>query len=231
MMLKDIHSHFVYGMDDGAKTKDDMYRMLTAAVQDHIGQLYATPHITPGIEPFQTERFERHFAEAEAFCRDQAYPIRLFKGAEILYTPAISPYARHGELPMLGDTGRILVEFSPEIPRQELYRALTLLHDAGYQIIAAHIERYRCLREPFAVEQLLKSFPSLMLQVNARSITGQMPMVARLLIHHWLKAQLIDYIASDAHRLPERPYLQTAALEALNRICPADYARSLIEAD
>ena len=28
----DIHAHFVYGVDDGAKTPDDMYRMLDAAM-------------------------------------------------------------------------------------------------------------------------------------------------------------------------------------------------------
>ena len=53
----DIHSHFVYGMDDGAKTREDMEAMLVAAYADGIKSLVATPHMTPGIKPFDTEPF------------------------------------------------------------------------------------------------------------------------------------------------------------------------------
>ena len=42
----DIHAHFVYGVDDGAKTPEDMYRMLDAANADGITCLFATPHAT-----------------------------------------------------------------------------------------------------------------------------------------------------------------------------------------
>ena len=62
MKLCDIHSHFIYGMDDGAATREDMFRMLTVAYKDNIALLFATPHITPGVSPFDAERFVRHFS-------------------------------------------------------------------------------------------------------------------------------------------------------------------------
>ena len=49
--LAGIHAHFVYGMDDGAKTREDMEAMLDAAYADGITSLVATPHMTPGIKP------------------------------------------------------------------------------------------------------------------------------------------------------------------------------------
>lgn len=48
----DIHSHFVYGVDDGAKTRADMEAMLDAAYADGVTSLFATSHMTPGISPF-----------------------------------------------------------------------------------------------------------------------------------------------------------------------------------
>ena len=64
MKFSDIHSHFVYGMDDGAQTVQDMEAMLDAAVADGVGCLIATPHMTPGVHPFNEERFWRHLFEA-----------------------------------------------------------------------------------------------------------------------------------------------------------------------
>ena len=32
----DYHAHFVYGVDDGARTREEMYAMLDAAVQDGV---------------------------------------------------------------------------------------------------------------------------------------------------------------------------------------------------
>ena len=49
--FRDIHSHFLYGLDDGAQSRQDMERMLYAAYQDGIVHRYATPHALPGVAP------------------------------------------------------------------------------------------------------------------------------------------------------------------------------------
>lgn len=41
--FSDIHSHFLYDIDDGAKTREDMEAMLDAANADGIASLFATP--------------------------------------------------------------------------------------------------------------------------------------------------------------------------------------------
>ena len=41
--FRDIHSHFVYGVDDGARTREDMEAMLDAAHADGIASLVSTP--------------------------------------------------------------------------------------------------------------------------------------------------------------------------------------------
>lgn len=73
------------------------------------------------------------------------YPIRLVPGAEILCTPAMVPYARSRRLMTLGDSNRVLAEFSPSIPMKDMEALLAVLEESGYQPIIAHGERYRCL--------------------------------------------------------------------------------------
>ena len=43
----DYHAHFVYGVDDGAQTREEMYAMLDAAAADGVRHLFATSHSTP----------------------------------------------------------------------------------------------------------------------------------------------------------------------------------------
>lgn len=52
MGYRDIHSHYLYGLDDGTKTKQEMEAMLDAAQADDISSLFATPHVIPGVRFF-----------------------------------------------------------------------------------------------------------------------------------------------------------------------------------
>ena len=40
----DYHAHFVYGVDDGARTREEMFAMLDAAAADGVTRLFATSH-------------------------------------------------------------------------------------------------------------------------------------------------------------------------------------------
>ena len=46
----DYHAHFVYGVDDGARTREEMFAMLDAAAADGVTRLFATSHSTPGMD-------------------------------------------------------------------------------------------------------------------------------------------------------------------------------------
>ena len=64
----DYHAHFVYGVDDGAQTREEMYAMLDATAADGVRHLFATSHSTPGMERFPQEVYDRHLALARAYC-------------------------------------------------------------------------------------------------------------------------------------------------------------------
>lgn len=119
----DYHAHFVYGVDDGAQTREEMYAMLDAAAADGVRHLFATSHSTPGMERFPQEVYDRHLALARAYCTQKGYDLKLEHGSELLYTPAAGYAAVQRQLLTLGDTGWVLLEFVPN-KRQRSWKRL-----------------------------------------------------------------------------------------------------------
>ena len=220
----DIHSHFVYGMDDGAQTKSEMEAMLDAAYADGIAFLYATPHVTPGVHPFDEALYRRHLAEARQYCWEKQYYMRLYAGAEVMYTPAMERYAAQKRLPTLGDTHRVLMEFTPRIPFREMEAAARLLEDAGYRLVVAHMERYACLAQGQNARRL-RDGHAVSYQVNTSSVIGGRGFLSDRRLTGWLQEGLIDFVASDAHDCRCRPYQMRAAYHALREQCTRAYAR------
>lgn len=212
----DIHAHFLYGIDDGAQTKQDMMDMLDAANRDGIGNLIATSHRMPGVRPFPEEAYEQRLMEARQYCKACSYPITIHSGAEILYTPAIRHEAQEHQLKTLADTEYILVEFVPDIAYKEMDEALQFLEDCGYMTIVAHIERYRCLRGMGAYR--LKKSHRIYYQMNANTILKQQRFYKAYIIRRWLRDGLIDFVASDSHNCTSRSTKMKKAYEELVQI-------------
>lgn len=221
----DIHAHFVYGVDDGPRTLEDMQCMLDAAYADGIACLFATPHVTPGIHSFPSERFRSHLKEAKEYCCHMGYDITLYEGAEILYTPTIERFAYERKLPTLAGTDRILMEFVPDISISEIRQALLLTQQCGYRPILAHIERYDCfygrgayqIKEQFDVE----------FQMNCTTVLRGRGFFKNQCIKKWLKAGLIDFIATDSHDCERRATRMKQTYEILENRYGSLYARRL----
>ena len=98
----DYHAHFVYGVDDGARTREEMFAMLDAAAADGVTRLFATSHSTPGMEPFPRDVYQRHLDFARAYCAEKGYDLMLESGSELLYTPAAAYAAAEHSLVTLG---------------------------------------------------------------------------------------------------------------------------------
>lgn len=203
--FSDIHGHFVYGVDDGAKTREDMEAMLDRANATGITTLFSTPHMTLGLKPFPEEDYRQHLAQAQAYCREKGYPIEIYAGAELLYTPAMKQHILEHRLPTLASSEYVLVEFVPDASLQEIESALTQLTDAGYVTVVAHIERYKALSSYGTVRRLKEQY-NICYQLNCASVIEGRGFLKTRMIHRWLKNGLIDYVASDAHGPNWRPF-------------------------
>lgn len=227
MKLSDIHSHFIYGMDDGAQTRQEMEEMLDSAWADGVSALVATPHMTPGVYSFPEERFVRHFEQATAYCQSRGYAMKLYPGAEVLYTPALEQYLFNHRLPTLaGCSSYVLLEFAPAIHFAEISAAVELLERNGYIPILAHVERYKALVGSNIYR--LKEGHSVLYQVNCNTVIQGDGFFRKIQVNKWFRDGLIDYVASDSHNCHSRKTRMTEAYSVLGNRYGDEYASRLV---
>ena len=200
----DLHTHVVYGVDDGARTEEQMRAILDAAAANGITTLVATTHATPGLEAFPQERYQRHLDAAQAYCQQQGYGLRLYPGAELLYNPMLRDAARENGLPTLAGTDWVLMEFLPQTSAKELENGLEEVAVCGYSILMAHVERYRCLESRGLLEKLKARYP-VACQMNGSTVLEPGSFWKRRRVERWLSSGVIDVVASDAHNTTSRP--------------------------
>lgn len=221
----DIHAHFIYGVDDGAKTREDMETMIDAAYADGVGTLVATPHQTPGVKPFAKSLFQQRVKEAREYCFQKQYDLEIYTGSELLYTPLLNQYSRENELQTYQGRSYILIEFVPSVSYREIDEALTNLKQQGYQIVVAHIERYECLAKRNAYR--LKDKHDVKFQMNCSTVIDSKGFIKDQKIRQWLKDQLIDAIATDSHDCRRRPTRMTEAYNVIAAEVNSMYARKV----
>ena len=59
--MVDIHSHILYGVDDGAKTIDDSIKLIDEMVESGITKFILTPHRRKGMFEETKEKVEENF--------------------------------------------------------------------------------------------------------------------------------------------------------------------------
>ncbi|NCB35429.1 MAG: hypothetical protein EOM58_05230 [Clostridia bacterium] len=216
--LCDIHHHIVWGIDqDGPKTMEDSKAMALAAVRDGITHVVTTPHVMPGIAPFDGERFRQRLAALQSWCRDQGQGLRLYPGAEIFYTPMTVQYLNEGRVPTMNGTAYVLVEFDPGERYEQIRKACGELTAHGYIPILAHTERYTTLvRHPKAALALREEL-GLAYQVNCSTIINPKGFWQQRFIKSLLKEGALDHIATDSHNITTRPVRMKEAIAALAR--------------
>ena len=57
----DIHSHILYGVDDGAKTINDSIRLIDEMVKQDVTKFILTPHRRKNMFEESSEKIEEHF--------------------------------------------------------------------------------------------------------------------------------------------------------------------------
>lgn len=213
-MYTDIHSHVIWGVDDGAEEREETFRMLREAAADKITRIICTPHVTPGVYEFPEEIFERHFAAAEEYIAQENLPLQLYRGAEILYTDNTPRLLREKRVPTLAGTNCAMIEFSPTDTLDRITDALQKVAGAGFIPVIAHMERYPAIGKIRQVEEMKSRFHALV-QINARSLIRKQSLLRRGFFDSLFREGLVDFIATDTHAFAGRETCMTPGMEAL----------------
>lgn len=206
----DIHSHVLYGMDDGAKTVEDSVAMLELAAASGTTDLVATPHANSQYT-FRPDLIDAQIAELQARTHVRLHPGCDFHLSAGNVDDALANPVKY----TIGHGAYLLVEF----PELGVFRAadeiLRELLDAGLVPIISHPERNEHLRKQ--TDDLARWVEEgCYLQVTAASLTGLFGPDARRGGEALIERGLVHIVASDAHDIRRRtPVLR----EAYGRLC------------
>ena len=196
----DWHSHILPGVDDGVSSMEHAIKTLNYYEKIGISDVWLTPHIMEDI-PNQTAELSKRFEELL-----KAYDgtVKLHLAAENMIDNLFNERLASRDLLPIGPQGdHLLMETSYFQPPLNLYDTLQHIHEAGYQPILAHPERYAYMDA--ADYDRLKQM-RVKLQLNLVSLLGGYGPVAQE------KAQLIlakgyyEFYGSDLHRLDSFKY-------------------------
>lgn len=194
----DIHSHILPGLDDGAADIEESVAMLRTAWKEGITDIVATPHYRAGRPSASPEEIREGVRKLQARADEENIPVRLYPGNEILYFSELPDCLREEKVLTLNGSRSVLVEFLPDVQFRSLRNAAEDILTAGYRMILAHVERYRCLtQDPERPEYLLDI--GVQFQINASSVTGQAGGEVKRFVDRLLRAEQVDYIGTDAH--------------------------------
>lgn len=202
MPFADIHTHILWGVDDGPSGPEQMLRMLDAAYADGVRLLCLTPHYHPGYFGRNRDKSREVFGQLERYAGEKYPDMQLYLANELRYDSNCISWLEEGFCRTIGE-GSVLVDFSAGESGKKIQEAMYRLLNAGYQPILAHVERYPHLRGDIRALRKLRS-QGVMFQITAGSVFGAFGLGAKVAARRLLKEDLVDMVASDAHDMARR---------------------------
>ncbi len=218
----DIHSHIIFGVDDGAKTIEQTRALLLESYNQGIRVIIASPHRRKNMFETNKEIIFKNFKIVKEMASKIAPDFYVYLGAEIYYTLDVLKKLETGEYWPIKNTKYILIEFSTYITYNELYRAVSRILSIGFFPIIAHIERYDCLAgEPDKVRELINL--GALTQVNAESVLkpklyGDILKTFKIRAKLFLKEDVVYFIASDVHNTKDRKMYMKDAYKKIKKL-------------
>ena len=195
----DIHSHLLYGVDDGAKTIEDSISILSDLKDLGYTDVILTPHYIKDshYDSTRSENLKRLKVLREEL-QNNNININVYLGNEIYIDDDIEDFLNNNVISSLNDSNFLLIELpmSGEYPNyKEIFNYLI---KKNYNVILAHPERYMAFQKDFSkIEEL--SEIGVYFQCNIESIVGRYGKTAKKTIKKILKAHKINFLATDIH--------------------------------
>ena len=237
MKVVDIHTHIVYGIDDGAWDLDEALKLLAREYEQGVRGIFCTNHSDYMSEDDNYKNYHKRFDQLRKLAAESYPELRLYKGCEVLCRqddmPETVERVRNDVYPTMNGTKYVLTEFNPKRTNgtAEMRYCLKYVLDQGYIPIIAHAERYHSIYDN-PLENLieLKELGCLV-QINLYSVEqdkGSVDPYRKELANLFLKHHLVDFVGTDTHSLS---YKRTEALigaEALERKYGKEYAEEVL---
>lgn len=193
----DIHSHLLFGIDDGAQTFDDTLHLIQPLMDFGIKHFITTPHVMQHVWENTSEIITNRQNEVNILLQEKGINIKLKAAAEYLMNDHFVQLFKSHSLLTLKDN-YVLVEMSYINAPIQLYEIIFDLQVAGYKPVLAHPERYNFYHNNFDEYYKLKKSGCLF-QLNLLSVVGYYGDGVAKTAQKLLAQGLIDFASSDTH--------------------------------
>ncbi len=223
----DIHCHMMAGIDDGARTLQEMTRMAEQASGEGIGIVCFTPHTGVYGEDSDPEHIKDTFAQASLHLKKHFPHMRFFLGNEIYYSCDIPKKLENGTYLPINGSRYVLVEFSPGTDIFNIKSGVRFITMAGYKPILAHVERYKDLYNDCEAVRGLREMGAV-IQVNSRYVMKR-DVFGKSKCKALLRENLVDVIATDCHDTKKRPPQMRQCYECISANFGKEYADTIMK--
>lgn len=199
----DIHSHLLFGVDDGSRTLEESVHVIKKLSEVGYTDIILTPHYINDSTYVSTreENLDVLKRLKVGLIRNNVN-VNLYLGNEIYIDSEIANLLKNNIISSLNDTKYLLIEL-PMSGENEIYYDVFLdLINMGYKVILAHPERYISFQKDFNKIYELKEL-GVLLQSNVGSVLGDYGRGAKKTIKRLLKENLITFMGTDIHHNKE----------------------------
>lgn len=198
--MKDIHSHLLYGIDDGSKSIEESILLLKEMKNKGVDELILTPHyIEESNYNCNNESKEKIFNELNKKIKEENINIKLYLGNEVFITTKFIELLKNNEINTLNNSKYLLFEF----PLRQVYKntseIISELVSNGYVPVLAHPERYPIFQKhPELLEEYLRK--GVLMQGNLTSLFNVYGKQSKKTLEYFLKNKWITFLGSDTHK-------------------------------
>ena len=202
--MVDLHSHLIWGIDDGSKSREMTINMLKQAAEGGTKKLVLTPHYFPGYYDKSIDEVREKTKEISLLTKELGLDIEIYCGQEIYFNEKILENFEDKLIGTLNDSRYMLIELNiRSFQIEEVTEILYELQLKGIVPVIAHPERYhKFIKNPSLVNEFIKE--GFLFQLNIGSITGAFGKEVKKTAEIFLKNNIYSFFGSDAHRDEDR---------------------------
>jgi len=223
--MVDIHSHVLWGMDDGSPTEEVSLEMLRLAAEAGTTDIVATPH-SNGEFVYQPDLIDERIRDLN---RKTGSKPKIHRGCDLhlSFDNIMGALENPGKYSINGHR-YLLVECSDLHIAGSMDRVLDQLLGVDLVPIVTHPERNPILQKEMGKLEKWVDLGCLV-QVTAGSVLGGFGKKAHSAAHHLLSMGMVHVIASDAHDPVHRHPRLDEAFAAVGREYGDEFARLLFQ--
>lgn len=211
----DLHCHILPGIDDGPKNWEMSLEMARLAVDEGITHILATPHHMNRHWVNPKDKVTSLVNELQRKINKENIPLTIFPGQEVRLHGEILDNIQKDEICFIDELNQyVLIEFPTATVPDYADRLFYNLQNEGITPIIVHPERnHAILKDP----SILYDFVSrdILAQVTAASYVGLFGKEIEKLSTQLIAADLVHFLASDAHNVTSRRFHMKEAFEKL----------------